>query len=41
MKVTKLDGNFYVKVYTKEDEEAYLEMRGSKAIKHTEGFEAL
>lgn len=41
MKIVRLDGNFYVKVYTKEDEEAYLEMRGSKVIKNTEGFEAL
>lgn len=41
MIVANLDGNFYVKVYQKEDEDLFLEMRGSKVIKHTEGFEAL
>lgn len=41
MKISKLDGNFYVKVYKKEDEEIFLEMRRSKSIKNTEGFEAL
>ncbi len=41
MKIAKLDGNFYVKVYTKEDEDVYLDMRRSRVIKQTDGFEAL
>lgn len=41
MKEYKLDGNFYVKIYQKADEEEFMEMRRSKGIKHTEGFDAL
>ncbi|WP_130864118.1 GNAT family N-acetyltransferase [Bacilliculturomica massiliensis] len=41
MKEYKLDGNYFVKIYEKADEEEYMEMRRSKIIKHTDGFDAL
>lgn len=41
MREFKLDGNFYVKVYQKADEAEYMEMRRSKSIKHTAGFDGL
>lgn len=41
MKEFQLDGNFYVKVYQKADKAEYMEMRRSKSIKNTDGFDAL
>lgn len=41
MKEVKLDGNFYVRVYEKDSEDEYLEMRKSSMIKRAAGFDTL
>lgn len=41
MREAKADGNFYVKVFEKKDEEEYLEMRRSAMIKQANGFDTL
>lgn len=41
MKEVKLDGNFYVKIYEKDSEAEYLEMRKSALIKRAAGFDTL
>lgn len=41
MREVKTDGNFYVKIFEKKDEEEYLEMRKSSMIKRASGFDTL
>ena len=41
MKEVKLDGNFYVKIYEKNSEDEYLEMRKSSMVKRAAGFDTL